>query len=110
MQKDKAPGADQQFMEFWRRDHRPTINNILAISNVVVHYIWKAGQRSAQVKLDEGNQRESFEAFVRSGASPVPPSEVEKPLPDGSYRTSGANNAWAFWQAAQANLVNQSKR
>lgn len=64
----------------------------------------------AVVMENEVNQRESFEAFVRSGASPVPPSEVEKPLPDGSYRTSGANNAWVFWQAAQANLVNQSKR
>lgn len=47
-------------------------------------------------------QREAFEAFVRSGKSPVPPNEIEGPLADGSYRTSAANAGWAFWQAAQA--------
>lgn len=47
-------------------------------------------------------QRAAYEAFVRSGASPVPPSEVEKPLADGTYRTSAANAGWVFWQAGQA--------
>ncbi|MDQ1817767.1 hypothetical protein RBA41_31150 [Massilia sp. CCM 9210] len=50
------------------------------------------------------SQHDAFEAFVRSGASPVPPSELERPLDDGSYRTSAANAGWAFWQAAQAEL------
>jgi hypothetical protein len=54
-QKDLAPGADPEFMKFWRQDHRPTINNILSISNVVVHYIWKAGQRSALARIEQGD-------------------------------------------------------
>jgi len=54
--------------------------------------------------MSKDSQREAFEAFVRSGASPVPPSEVDKPLMDGTYRTSAANAAWVFWQAAQAAL------
>ena len=50
-------------------------------------------------------QREAFEAFVRSGASPVPPSEVDNPSADGSYRTSAANAGWAFWQAGQSAII-----
>jgi hypothetical protein len=57
--------------------------------------------------IKKNPQREAYEAFVRSGASPVPPSEVEKPLADGSYRTSAANAGWVFWQAAQAALQQQ---
>lgn len=52
-------------------------------------------------------QRAAYEAFVRSGASPVPASEVDKPLADGTYRTSAANAGWVFWQAAQAALQQQ---
>lgn len=54
--------------------------------------------------MNKNLQRAAYEAFVRSGASPVPPSEVDKPLADGSYRTSAANAGWVFWQAAQAAL------
>lgn len=55
--------------------------------------------------MNKQAQRDAYEAFVRSGTSPVPASEVDRPLPDGSYRTSAANAGWAFWQAAQASLV-----
>ena len=51
--------------------------------------------------MNKNLQREAFEAFVRSGASPVPSNEVERPLFDGTYRTSAANAGWAFWRAAQ---------
>lgn len=51
------------------------------------------------------DQRKDYEAFVRSGTSPVPATEVDNPLPDGSYRTSAANAGWVFWQAAQASLI-----
>ena len=53
-------------------------------------------------------QRTAFEAFVRSGNSPVPPSEIERPLADGTYRTSAANAGWAFWQAATAKSIDRS--
>lgn len=52
--------------------------------------------------MNKNPQREAFEAFVRSGNSPVPASEIEKPLVDGTYRTSAANAGWVFWQAAQS--------
>jgi hypothetical protein len=52
--------------------------------------------------MNKTPQQDAFEAFVRSGASSVSPSEVDNPLADGTYRTSGANAAWAMWQAAQA--------
>jgi hypothetical protein len=55
--------------------------------------------------MDVHDERKAFEAFVRSGTSPVPASEVDRPLPDGSYRTSAANAGWVFWQAAQASLI-----
>lgn len=57
--------------------------------------------------MNENLQRQAYEAFVRSGASPVFPSEVDKPMADGSYRTSAANAGWVFWQAAQAALQQQ---
>lgn len=57
--------------------------------------------------MNKNVQRAAYEAFVRSGASPVPRSEVEKPLADGSYRTSAANAGWVLWQAAQAALQQQ---
>jgi hypothetical protein len=57
--------------------------------------------------MNKNLQREAFEVFVRSGASPVPPSEVDRPLADGTYRTSAANAGWAFWQAAQAAIPPQ---
>jgi len=50
-------------------------------------------------------QRAAYEAFVRSGESPFPPSEVDKPLADGTYRISAANAGWVVWQAAQAALA-----
>ena len=58
--------------------------------------------------MNKNPQREAFEAFVRSGASSVSPSEVDNPLADGTYRTSGANAAWAVWQAAQAAMPQQN--
>jgi len=55
--------------------------------------------------MNKNLQRQAYEAFVRSGASPVFPSEVDMPLTDGTYRTSAANAGWVFWQAAQAALI-----
>ena len=62
-------------------------------------------RESKKTIMNKNPERDAFEAFVRSGASPVPPSEIEKPLPDGSYRTSAANAGWAFWQAAQVAAI-----
>ncbi len=45
--------------------------------------------------------RAEFEAWAFTDASPLFPNEIENPLPDGSYRTSGANAAWVTWQAAR---------
>lgn len=59
--------------------------------------------------MSMNSQRQEFELFVRSGASPVPPSEVDGPLANGTYRTSAANAGWAFWLAAQAALQQQSR-
>lgn len=58
--------------------------------------------------MTANTQRATFEAFVRSGNSPVPPSEIERPIADGSYRTSAANAGWAFWQAATAKSIDRS--
>ncbi len=46
--------------------------------------------------------RAAFEAWAVTDASPLFPNEIENPLPDGSYRTSGTNAAWVAWQAARA--------
>jgi hypothetical protein len=54
------------------------------------------------------SQRAAFEAFVRSGKSPTPPSEIVRPLADGTYRTSAANAAWLFWQAGCSNGIEQA--
>lgn len=64
-----------------------------------------ATKRIGKTTVNKQAQRDAYEAFVRSGTSPVPASEVDRPLPDGSYRTSAANAGWAFWQAAQASLI-----
>lgn len=58
--------------------------------------------KTVESSMEKNSQREAYEAFVRSGASPVPPSEVDNPCSDGTYRTSAANAGWVFWQAAQA--------
>jgi hypothetical protein len=59
--------------------------------------------------MDTDLQRAAFDAFVRNGNSPVPPSEIEKPIADGSYRTSAANAGLVFWRAATAkNVVEKS--
>jgi hypothetical protein len=50
-------------------------------------------RESKKTIMNKNPERDAFEAFVRSGASPVPPSEIEKPLPD------------AFWQAAQVAAI-----
>lgn len=64
-------------------------------------YIIQSDNAAANRNMSTNTQRAAFEAFVRSGNSPVPPSEIDRPLPDGSYRTSAANAGWVFWQAAQ---------
>jgi hypothetical protein len=47
-------------------------------------------------------QRAAYHAYVRSGKSPLPPNDVDDMLVDWTYRTTGANTGWVFWQAAQA--------
>lgn len=63
-------------------------------------YIIQSDNAATNSTMSTNTQRTAFEAFVRSGKSPVPPSEIDRPLPDGSYRTSAANAGWVFWQAA----------
>ena len=60
---------------------------------------------NAESSMKKNSQREAYEAFVRSGESPVSPSEVDNPCSDGTYRTSAANAGWVFWQAAQASKI-----
>jgi hypothetical protein len=49
--------------------------------------------------------RAEFLEWAVTDASPLFPNEIIDPLPDGTYRTSGANAAWEAWQAARAQPV-----
>lgn len=116
-----APRAPESQLEHWTENAVEdgntmnwvhTILNGLQKRNIVLK---RAHQRVSdamtvaplgpQLSVVYQAQRDAFEAFVRGGTSPVPASEVDRPLPDGSYRTSAANAGWAFWQAAQASLT-----
>lgn len=60
-----AAGLDKQFMEFWRADHSPFIQNIGSISHVATHYIFNAG-RAAAAGAGDTEQNASRYQFVRT--------------------------------------------